>query len=47
MADKGANGMPAGFSMPLGASLYASPPYEFRRADQAWVQYEADPEKVA
>ncbi|CAB5004375.1 unannotated protein [freshwater metagenome] len=47
MADKGANGMPPGFSMPLGASLYASPPYEFRRADQAWVQYEADPEKVA
>ena len=38
--------MPEGFSMPLGASLYPPPPYEFRRAEQAWVQFEADSEAV-
>jgi len=47
MTDYLAPGMPPGFSMPLGASLYPRPPYEFRRADQAWVQYEADAESVA
>ena len=38
--------MPPGFSMPLGASLYPPPPYEFRRADQAWIQYEVDTEAI-
>ncbi len=37
----------SGFSMPLVAPLYPEPPYEFRRADQAWIQYEADVEDVS
>lgn len=36
-----------GFSMPLGASLYAAPPYEYRKAQQSWITYEAaDPHAV-
>jgi acetoacetate decarboxylase len=38
--------MPPGFSMPLGASLYAAPPYEFRRAQQSWITYEVDADTV-
>lgn len=40
-------GMPEGFSMPLGASLYPAPPYEFRRADQSWIAYEVDADAIA
>jgi acetoacetate decarboxylase len=32
----------AGFSMPLGASLYPPPPYEFRDAEQISLCFEAD-----
>ena len=36
-----------GFSMPLGGSLYGSPPYEYRKAQQSWITYEAaHPEAV-
>ncbi|GAB3026804.1 hypothetical protein GCM10011376_13530 [Nocardioides flavus (ex Wang et al. 2016)] len=31
------------FSMPVAAPSYPPPPYEFRRARQTWVVYEADP----
>jgi acetoacetate decarboxylase len=33
--------------MPLAAPLYPPPPYEFRRARQTWVVYEADPAPIA
>lgn len=33
--------------MPSAAPLYPPPPYEFRRARQTWVVYEADPTTVA
>lgn len=33
--------------MPLAAPLYPPPPYEFRRARQTWVVYEADPTPIA
>jgi len=34
--------MTSSSSMPLAAPLYPTPPYEFRRARQSWVVYEAD-----
>ncbi len=37
----------AGFSMPFGASLYPSPPYEFRDAEQISICFTANPESVA
>lgn len=37
----------AGFSMPLGASLYPPPPYEFRDAEQISVCFTADAEAVS
>ncbi|MDI6910594.1 acetoacetate decarboxylase family protein [Nocardioides sp.] len=33
--------------MPIAAPLYPPPPYEFRRARQTWVVYEADPASIA
>lgn len=36
-----------GFSMPVAAPLYPEPPYEFRRARQTWVTYEADADRLA
>ena len=33
--------------MPVAAPLYPPPPYEFRRARQTWVVYEADPAPIA
>ena len=33
--------------MPIAAPLYPRPPYEFRRARQTWVVYEADPAPIA
>jgi acetoacetate decarboxylase len=33
--------------MPVAAPLYPPPPYEFRRARQTWVVYEADPGPIA
>ena len=33
----------AAFSIPVAAPSYPPPPYEFRRARQSWVVYEADP----
>jgi acetoacetate decarboxylase len=33
--------------MPTAAPLYPPPPYEFRRARQTWVVYEADPTSIA
>ena len=36
-----------GFSMPLGASLYGAPPYEFRDAEQVSVCFTADAEGLA
>jgi acetoacetate decarboxylase len=33
--------------MPIAAPLYPPPPYEFRRARQTWVVYEADPAAIA
>ena len=33
--------------MPIAAPLYPPPPYEFRRARQTWVVYEADPAPIA
>lgn len=37
----------AGYSMPLGASLYGSPPYEFRDAEQVSVCFTADAQGLA
>jgi acetoacetate decarboxylase len=37
----------AGFSMPLGASLYGPPPYEFRDAEQVSVCFTADAQGLA
>lgn len=37
----------AGFSMPLGASLYPPPPYEFRDAEQVSICFEADASAVS
>lgn len=38
---------PNGFTMPFGASLYGPPPYEYRKAQQSWITYEAaDPDAV-
>lgn len=36
-----------GASMPVAAPLYPSPPFEFRRAQQTWVVYEADSAELA
>ena len=33
--------------MPVVSPLYPPPPYEFRRARQTWVVYEADPRPIA
>ena len=30
-----------GFTPPFGGSLYGPPPYEYRKAQQSWITYEA------